>query len=114
MDGALDHLAFHRRSGHALILHYADIIANSAREVARIADYLSIRLSPTVTGDITEEMSLPRMRAKVPPSDGSENARHLIRHETTLYDPETLLNVGHMMCAPGAADARLTQVNWHR
>jgi Sulfotransferase family len=96
MDGALDQLHAHGRGGRALIIDYADIVADPGMLVARIGKHLDVALTGAEIAAIAEEMSLARMRAKTPPPENAGHGDRLIRHENNLYDPETLLNVGHI------------------
>ena len=105
MDGALDHLALHRRNG-ALILDYNDVLDTPGRQISRIADHLARPLPPAALEAIREEMSLPRMRDKAPLAEDADIAG-LIRHETGLYDPRTLLNVGHIRDGRPGGGARM-------
>ena len=46
--------------------------------------------------EVNEETSLERVREKVEQLNSDEAQRRLIRHENTMYDPQTLLNVNHI------------------
>jgi hypothetical protein len=96
MSTSLQLYRFHLESGNAVILGYDDIMSRTTDAIELIARYLGIDAGPGLIAQVNDETSLERVREKVGElaSDGAR--RRLIRHENTMYDPETLLNVNHI------------------
>lgn len=96
MGTSLQLYRFHLESGNAVILGYNDIMSCPEKAIELIARYLGIEGRPDLIAAANEETSLERVREKVGQLDSDEVRRRLIRHENTIYDPETLLNVNHI------------------
>jgi hypothetical protein len=96
IDTSLELRRFHLESGNAVILAYDDIMACPQKAIAQVARYLGLEGRPDLIAQVNEENSLARVREKVAQLNSEETRRRLIRHENTLYDPETLLNVNHI------------------
>jgi len=96
MSTSLQLYRFHLESGNAVILGYDDIMTFPTEAIELIARYLGIEAGPDLIAAVSEETSLERVREKVEQLNSIEAQGRLIRHENTLYDPETLLNVNHI------------------
>ena len=96
MSTSLQLYRFHLESGNAVILGYDDIMTYPAEAIELIARYLGIEARPDLIAEVNEETSLDRVRDKVEQLNSNEAKGRLIRHENTLYDPDTLLNVNHI------------------
>jgi hypothetical protein len=95
MSNSLDLYARHRASG-ALILGYPEILQDGPTAVARIADYLGLAAEREMVESVAEGASLARTRERVDLIGSIDYGDRLIRHEQSLYDPETLLHVDHV------------------
>jgi hypothetical protein len=96
IDTSLQLRRFHLESGNAVILAYHEIMTCPEKAIEQIARYLGLEGRPDLVAQVNEETSLERIREKVAQLSSEETRRRLIRHENTLYDPETLLNVNHI------------------
>ena len=107
MSSSLDLYRCHRSNG-ALILSYDAITQQPTESVAAIASYLNVAVRSEVVAQIADENSFGRMRQKVEEIGTVEYGERLISHELTsyanavrrdrtyFYDPETLLQLGHI------------------
>jgi hypothetical protein len=95
MSSSLDLYRRHRSNG-ALILGYEAITCKPTESVAAIASYLNVAARQELIAEIAEANSFDRMRKKVKEISSLDYGGHLIRHERTSYDPETLLNLHHI------------------
>jgi hypothetical protein len=107
MSSSLDLYRFHQSNG-ALILSYEAITQQPIESVARIASHLNIAVPQEVIAEIAEAHALARMRQKVKEIGTDEYDDRLAHHERTayveavrrnrryVYDPETLLHIGHI------------------
>jgi len=95
MSSSLD-LYRHHRSNGALILSYEAITQQPTESVAAIASYLNVAAHQELIAEIAEAHSFDRMRKKVKEISSLNYGGHLVRHERTSYDPETLLNRHHI------------------
>lgn len=96
MDTSLRLYRFHLERGNAVILGYEDIMTHPEMVIELIARHLGIEGRPELIAAVNQETSLVRVREKVAQLNSEEAQRRLIRHEHTMYDPETLLNVNHI------------------
>jgi hypothetical protein len=110
IDTSLQLRRFHLETGNAVILAYNDIMARPEEAIEQIARNLGIEGRPELVAQVNEETSLQRVREKVAQLNSEDGRRRLIRHENTMYDPETLLNVNHIRDGnSGYGRALLTQ-----
>ncbi len=96
IGSALELYRFHRESGNAVILGYAEITAHPANAIRRIAAYLGLVEDPKTIAEVAQETSFERMREKVEELDTVTDERRLIRRDRYVYDRETLLNLHHI------------------
>ncbi len=96
ISASLDLCRRHSRGGKALILGYGEIVGEPLLSVAKVADHLGLELPEDAIAGTAEETSLPRMREKTAAIGSLDYGHRLIRHERTLYDPDTLLNLDHI------------------
>jgi hypothetical protein len=96
IDTSLELRRFHLERSNAVILAYNDIMTRPEKAIEAIASYLGLEGRPDLIALVNEETSLERVREKVAQLSSEETRRRLIRHENTMYDPETLLNVNHI------------------
>jgi Sulfotransferase domain len=94
---SLDLYRRHRRSGSALILSYRDITDDHLNSVRRVADFLRLDASAAVIAEVDRLTALENVRRKVQEVGSLENGHRLLRRDKTPYDPETLLNVNHIL-----------------
>ena len=96
MKMALDLLAQHRKHGRALLLDYADLVADGPTAVRRVADYMGLAAADDRVAAIADTFGLAQMRRKVEEIGDLDYGPNLVRHDYGLYDPVTLLNVDHI------------------
>jgi hypothetical protein len=93
VDSSLELYHFHRRSGAALILDYAQVATASIEAVRRIAAHLALDDSEETIHAVTEQTSLERVKEHVGSLADNPRLVHDGPHE---YDSETLLHRGHI------------------
>jgi hypothetical protein len=95
MSSSLDLYRRHCHNG-ALILSYAEITGHPVASVRKVDVHLHLDLPDDAIAVIAEETSLRKMRERVDKIGSLDYGHHLLRHERSSYDPETLLHINHI------------------
>jgi hypothetical protein len=97
MAESLDLYQHYRRDGRTLILSYEEITADHLKSVRKVAEFLRLEPSESVIAAVDQLTALEHVRRKVQEVGGLEYGHRLLRRDKTPYDPETLLNVNHII-----------------
>jgi aryl sulfotransferase len=68
-----------RHRANLLLLHYADLLADPAGEIRRIADFLGVALDEQALGEIVAHSSLPAMRQRAIEAEARREQPHSFR-----------------------------------